>query len=111
VGNIFCAENIFGQGSSANIFHTVEPIINSTLKNIKKDNVVKSLSGPIERGDLKTIKNHLKSLTGRNKKLYKLSYIAQSLTLIQVMKKKSRGLSPDHIKIKKILERELNRSI
>jgi predicted short-subunit dehydrogenase-like oxidoreductase (DUF2520 family) len=111
VGNIFCAKNIFGQGSSANIFHTVEPIINSTLKNIKKNNVVKSLSGPIERGDLKTIKNHLKSLTGRNKKLYKLSYIAQSLTLIQVMKKKSRGLSPDHIKIKKILERELNRSI
>lgn len=111
VGNIFCAENIFGQKSSANIFHAVEPIINSTLKNIKKDNAVKSLSGPIERGDIKTIKDHLKSLSGRNKKPFKLSYIAQSLTLIQLIQKKSGGPSPNHIKIKKMLESELNKFV
>jgi len=111
VGNIFCAENIFGQRSGANIFNMVEPIINSTLNNIKKNKAVKSLSGPIERGDLKTVKAHLKSLSGRNKKLYKLSYISQSLILIQIAQKKFGGLSPDHIRIKKILESELSKKI
>lgn len=111
VGNIFCTENIFRERSSVKIFDVAEPIIKATLDNIKKDKAVNSLSGPIERGDLKTVKDHLKSLSGGNKKLYKLSYISQSLILIQIVQKKSGVLTPDHIRIKKILESELTKIV
>lgn len=48
------------------------PLIEFNLKNVKENGIIKSLTGPIERGDLNIIKSHLKVLNGEEKELYKL---------------------------------------
>jgi predicted short-subunit dehydrogenase-like oxidoreductase (DUF2520 family) len=51
------------------------PLIETSLKNIKEKGIVKSLTGPIERGDITTILKHKKRLSGldeRYSELYKL---------------------------------------
>lgn len=48
------------------------PLIEFNLKNVKEQGVIKSLTGPVERGDLKTIESHCKTLNGQDKELYKL---------------------------------------
>ena len=48
------------------------PLIEFNLKNVKENGIIKSLTGPIERGDLNIIKSHLKVLNGEDKELYKL---------------------------------------
>jgi len=62
----------------------VYPIIEETLRNIKKHGLRKSLSGPLQRGDVETIKKHLKTLRQHKQllRIYKeLSlYIVQNLT-------------------------------
>lgn len=40
-------------------WRAVQPLINTTLSNISTEGTVKALSGPIDRGDAKTIANHL----------------------------------------------------
>jgi len=41
----------------------LEPLIQGTLKNIDKHGVTNALTGPISRGDLRTIQNHVISIT------------------------------------------------
>ncbi len=38
------------------------PLLEGTVKNLKKTSPVEALTGPIARGDLKTVKSHLKTL-------------------------------------------------
>ncbi len=108
VGNIFNAELIFNSvfGKNKNFNNIINPIVQSTLKNIKKFGAVNSLSGPVERGDIQTIKMHLSSLKKRNKYLY-FNYIIQSLNLLEIVKVKSNKLTESHIKIKNFLEEKL----
>lgn len=87
-----------------------DPIITTTLFNIKKMGVKNSLSGPVQRGDYLTIKKHitaLKKLKSGNKKLLLQSYISQSLVLLEIIKKQSKKLSKGWIELKRILENEL----
>lgn len=61
----------------------VYPIIEETMKNIKKHGLRHSLSGPLSRGDVKTVKTHLDALR-KNKNLLKIYkeislYITESL--------------------------------
>lgn len=44
----------------------------NNIKNIGELGLVKSLTGPVERGDVKTIEKHLSSLSEEDKMLYKL---------------------------------------
>ena len=46
--------------------------INRILKNIKEKGVIDSLTGPVERGDLVTVINHLDVLREEDKELYRL---------------------------------------
>ena len=46
------------------------PLIEFNLKNIKEKGVIDSLTGPVERGDLVTVINHLNVLREEDKELY-----------------------------------------
>lgn len=46
------------------ISDVILPIIKDTINNIEKNGLKKALSGPLERGDMKTIKMHLQTLRG-----------------------------------------------
>jgi len=51
-------------------WQAVQPLIQTTLNNISDHGTVKSLSGPLVRGDIETIEQHLSNL-GENKTPYK----------------------------------------
>lgn len=118
VGNIFNSENIFDikkNKTNYNNFDFLSPIIKSTFNNIKQLGSSNSLSGPIERGDLTTIKKHINVLKEKN--IYSelnhtyLSYIIQSLNLLSVVKSKYGELSKAHLKLKKYLLDEFRKGI
>lgn len=48
------------------------PLIEFNLKNIREKGAINSLTGPVERGDLLTVINHLSVLKKEDKELYKL---------------------------------------
>ena len=48
------------------------PLIENNLRNIKERGAVSSLTGPIERGDLSTVINHLNVIREEDKELYRL---------------------------------------
>ncbi len=45
--------------NKVNFFNIYEPLIKTTLLNIKNKGIIKSLTGPIERNDIKSLKIHL----------------------------------------------------
>jgi predicted short-subunit dehydrogenase-like oxidoreductase (DUF2520 family) len=99
VGNLYEAKKAFEKTGNKQIdfFEMISPIVSSTLANIKKAGVVNALSGPIERGDIQTVKKHLSTLkkdTARTKNNTMLiNYIAQSLSLLEVAEKKHGDIS------------------
>ena len=119
VGNTFSAENIFKKKSKEelNFFDIAQPIIKSTLNNLSKNNPEKSLSGPVDRGDYKTIIKHITALKKRKDfiddgvNLQILNYISQSLILLKIAEKKNGNLVEGHLKIKKILIEELKKLV
>ncbi|ETA82136.1 Rossmann-like and DUF2520 domain-containing protein [Youngiibacter fragilis] len=44
------------------IFHAIEPLIGSTLSNIREKGTIDALTGPIIRGDYDTVSVHMKSI-------------------------------------------------
>jgi len=84
-----------------------EPLYSSTLKNIKITSPARALSGPIERGDLETIKKHIseiKRISGVNPDILS-SYVSLSLSLIDATAIKSGKLSRRHIEINDFLKK------
>ncbi|MEG2411629.1 MAG: Rossmann-like and DUF2520 domain-containing protein [Clostridium sp.] len=73
------------------------PLITNNIENIKASGTVKSLTGPLERGDLNTIKCHSSCLEGEDKNLYK----ALNKNLLKVAKEKNK--SRDYSKIERFL--------
>jgi predicted short-subunit dehydrogenase-like oxidoreductase (DUF2520 family) len=114
-GNIFNSEMVFNINHinrNLNNSDFMAPIINSTLNNIKKHESAKALSGPVERGDLRTVKKHISSLkkfsnnkNGSNVLL--ISYLIQSLNLMDAVKSKYKILNEQHLMIKNYLLDEL----
>lgn len=118
VGNIFNSKNIFDIRKSQNNYNNLDfllPILKSTISNIKKLGNSKSLSGPIERGDLSTIKKHIKSLKKKSSATQMnyvyLNYIIQSLNLTDVVKSKYGRLSENHLEIKRFLLKEFRKAL
>jgi predicted short-subunit dehydrogenase-like oxidoreductase (DUF2520 family) len=74
------------------------PIIQKTIENIKEKGTSRSVTGPLERGDIDTILKHLEVQHGAEKNLY----VEASLELIEIMKDRDR----DYSEIKKLLEGE-----
>jgi len=117
VGNIFNSEWIFDIKKSKihySNFDLLSPIIKSTINNIDKLGSSKALSGPIERGDLATIKKHVKALRGKNisneLNYTYLSYLIQSLNLLNVAKSKHKKLSNAQLELKRYLFNEFKKA-
>lgn len=116
-GNLYFANKLLSLNKidGEKHFDILRSTISSTIKNIEKTGPANALSGPIERGDLQTIKNHISSLKKLRKKplsnylstLLK-NYLLQSLGLIELVKDKQGELDNSQIKIKEMLVQELN---
>lgn len=61
------------------------PLISNNIENIKAAGTTESLTGPLERGDLSTIKTHMISLNEEDKNLY----MVLNNNLLKVAKKKN----------------------
>jgi len=61
------------------------PLISNNIENIKSSGTVKSLTGPLERGDLSTMQTHMLSLNEEDKILYR----TLNNNLLKVAKKKN----------------------
>lgn len=64
VANYYFMEKIFEETNidGIDLNSLTSSIVESTIQNIKKQGAVKSLSGPVERGDLETIEKHFDSI-------------------------------------------------
>ena len=60
------------------------PLIEGNIQNVAHKGLINALTGPVERGDLETIKKHLTALDNQDKKLYSLL----SLKTLEVAQKK-----------------------
>lgn len=117
VGNLFKAFSLIDSknNSAQNILRQTTE---AALENVFKLTPAKALSGPIDRGDVFAIKKHLEAIDTKIKssnekhkvdwKLLKESYIIQSLGLLEVVKKKYGKLSGNHLKIKKMLNSNID---
>lgn len=65
------------------------PLIENNLRNIKERGAVNSLTGPIERGDLSTVINHLNVIREEDKELYRL--LSKNILKIAKVKNKNRN--------------------
>ena len=99
VGNIFNSQRLFDNAKVKGVdFREIMfPIISSTFSNIKKYGASKSLSGPIERGELQIIKKHLNALkkikNTTRVNIEALNYISQSLSLLALIEQSGVKLS------------------
>lgn len=114
VGNLFNAFSLISSksNSSKNI---LKQTTQSALDNVFKLSPAKALSGPIDRGDIYTIKKHIDELNSqirKNKKghlkLLRKNYILQSLSLLEVAKAKYGKLNKKHLEIEKFLKKQLS---
>jgi len=116
-GNLYSANQLLSLNKieSDKHFDILRSTIYSTLKNIEQAGPANALSGPVERGDIQTIKNHISAL----KKMVKKSssnyfstllknYLLQSLNLIDLVEEKQGHLANSHTKIKELLVQELS---
>lgn len=76
--------------SGKKVYNVIRPLITNTLDNIEKSEYFyEALSGPIERGDINTIKKHLNELKSMNITLYILYKLLGFHTIELALKKKS----------------------
>ncbi len=104
VGNLSVSEKMFQltKSEKINFFSVINSTVNSTLDNIRNVGPAKALSGPVERGDYETVEKHLKALKKKDKILY-MSYIIQSLNLLELTEEKNGKLNSGQKKIRKLL--------
>lgn len=69
------------------------PLIINNIKNVQERGIVNSLTGPIERGDVETINNHLQCFKEADRELYRLL----SRKLLAIAKKKNQGRNYEEI--------------
>lgn len=109
--NFLSAENIFPAKLKKQSAKILSPIAEATLSNIIKHSAARSISGPIDRGDVETIKSHVGVLkhynTNEESRLILISYLVQSKILICGIKKKYGRLNSNHKKISNFIDAEL----
>ena len=79
---------------------TVLNIMENTIVNLKASGIIKSLTGPVERGDTETIERHMANLSGQNLKIYE----ALSTDLIHIAEQKNQDR--DYTKVKDTLKKD-----
>jgi predicted short-subunit dehydrogenase-like oxidoreductase (DUF2520 family) len=94
---------------SPQYFEIFNSIISETIKNIKTGGFKDSLSGPVVRNDIDTIRKHVELLKKKKEKLLLINYLAESLTLIEIAageNGKEKGFKP----LKNYLTKEFNKT-
>lgn len=76
---------------------------------VNEKNLFKSLSGPIKRGEIEVIKNHLKVLGDLDNHNLLLSFIANSISLLSIIQNEQRELTDSHKEIKRLLISHLSK--
>ncbi len=117
-GNLYNSQKLLNQSgiNQKEAFDILSSTIYSTLKNVRTSGAANALSGPVDRGDVKTIKKHivaLKKLSRRKSEnnyfnLLLNNYLVESLNLLNLVREKQGGLNRKHIEIEKLLVQELN---
>ena len=116
--NLFNAQKLLSLNNidEQKYFKVLSSTIQSTLQNIKTVGTAKALSGPVDRGDIKTIQKHIYSLKKKSKNtkgnyfsLLLKNYVVQSLNLINLVEEKHGELNQSHQDIKKLLVQELSK--
>ncbi|MCU7496702.1 MAG: DUF2520 domain-containing protein [Ignavibacteria bacterium] len=122
IANLFHAQQAFNKSriEGVDFFSIIKPIVKATLENADREGVVRALSGPVERGDLEVVKNHLSVLkkasspnngeTGGMDNIY-LNYICQSISLLEIVKLKGQAESPSYKKMREFLICELKEAV
>lgn len=89
---LYASSKLFGEikETPSDHFTVFEPIIKSVIHNIKQKGAAGALSGPVERGDIKTIKKHLTALN-RSDYEFLETYTANSLMLVEAAEEKYNG--------------------
>ncbi len=77
-------------------FNLLKPLISGTLSNIEKNGTVKALTGPVSRGDLSVIKNHLDGIKEKSDEFSELYKVLGRHTVD--VAEKSGSLSKDKVK-------------
>lgn len=117
-GNLYNSEELLSLCGidKKDLFEILKSTIFTTFENTMKYGAANALSGPIDRGDFKTVEKHisaLKKLKSKKDKKFTAanllrSYLIQSLLLLNLVKIKIGTLTENHLKIKKLLMEELN---
>jgi predicted short-subunit dehydrogenase-like oxidoreductase (DUF2520 family) len=109
VANIYLAESLFKKTGIKNVsfLELMKPIINATQENIFSSGIEKALSGPIERGDVKTIELHIKSLEKFGTLAEIEAFIILSIALLKMLKTKNQNLTKGQKTIEKLLNQKL----
>ncbi|MGB9836296.1 MAG: DUF2520 domain-containing protein [Candidatus Saccharicenans sp.] len=77
------------------------PLLNKTLHNVKKLGIEESLTGPVVRGDVETVKKHLEITSG----FPGLDRVYRAMALEALKIAEKRGLGEDRLKaLKQLLE-------
>lgn len=106
VSNYLVATLDFGTKQFESLGYTKEfalealwPLIDGTLRNVKQFGSVQALTGPIVRGDIKTIENHLSVLSGLERELYsKLGEYTVEIALEKGLEEKVAEVISTHFK-------------
>ena len=77
------AQQLFAQTGlpSADVLPLFLPLVKATLENIEREGTVKALTGPLSRGDLRTVRGHLAALRKDAPHLLPLYRVLGSATL------------------------------
>jgi predicted short-subunit dehydrogenase-like oxidoreductase (DUF2520 family) len=106
VANQYYVKKLFDRTNSGVDYNRVfHPISEMTLKNVKEKDVQNAVSGPVARGDIITVKKHLKIL--KNDNILRSNYISQSLTLLELLRKRDKKLSASQKELKNYLQKLL----
>jgi len=125
IGSNFLAGNLYNSEEFLSLcgihqkdsFEILKSTIFTTIDNTRKFGAAQALSGPVDRGDFKTIKKHILALKElkrinniKEDAAYLLqSYLVQSLQLLNLVEIKIGTLTENHLKIKKILIEEISK--
>ncbi|MBX2974809.1 MAG: DUF2520 domain-containing protein [Ignavibacteriaceae bacterium] len=105
VANLYLAKKLFEKTSIRDVdfIDLIRPILITTQKNILSNGIENSISGPIERGDFRTIKSHINKLK-KEKAFNELNaFLIMSKSILDMIRASAGGLTEGQLLIEKEL--------
>lgn len=105
VANLYLAKKLFEKTEIRDVdfIDLIRPLLITTQKNILTNGIENSISGPIERGDFRTIKSHINKLK-KEKAFNELNaFMIMSKSILDMIRTSSGGLTEGQLLIEKEL--------